>query len=60
MSGLLAESPDTTVAAPVPEAQRLRVLASKWISESPIRPREIRFDVAAVVGATVEILEGAF
>ena len=40
--------------------QRLRVLASKWIAESPIRPREIRFDVAAIVGSTVEILEGAF
>ena len=40
--------------------QRLRVLASKWITDSPIRPREIRFDVAAVVGTTVEIIEGAF
>jgi putative endonuclease len=40
--------------------QRLRVLAAKWISESPIRPREIRFDVASVVGDAVEIIEGAF
>jgi hypothetical protein len=36
------------------------VLASKWLNDSPLRPREIRFDVAAVVGTTVEIIEGAF
>ena len=40
--------------------QRLRVLAARWISESPIRPREIRFDVASILGSDVEIIEGAF
>ena len=40
--------------------QRLRVLAARWISESPVRPREIRFDVASIVGDAVEIIEGAF
>ena len=40
--------------------QRLRVLASKWIAESPIRPREIRFDVVSVLGSDVEVIEGAF
>jgi putative endonuclease len=40
--------------------QKLRVLASKWIDDSPIRPREIRFDVASVVGDAVEVIEGAF
>ena len=40
--------------------QRLRVLASKWIADSPIRPKEIRFDVVSVVGDVVEVIEGAF
>jgi putative endonuclease len=40
--------------------QRLRVLAAKWIADSPIRPREIRFDVVSIVGDVVEVIEGAF
>jgi putative endonuclease len=40
--------------------QKLRVLAAKWLEESPVRPREIRFDVVSVIGATVEVIEGAF
>ena len=40
--------------------QRVRVLAAKWIADSPVRPREIRFDVASIVGDEVEIIEGAF
>ncbi|HEV3226921.1 MAG TPA: YraN family protein [Acidimicrobiales bacterium] len=40
--------------------QKLRVLAAKWIEDSPIRPREIRFDVVSVLGSSVEVIEGAF
>jgi putative endonuclease len=40
--------------------ERLRRLAARWLSEAPLRPREIRFDVASVMGADIEVLEGAF
>lgn len=40
--------------------QRLRHLAAKWLDESPIRPRQIRFDVAAILADDLEIIEGAF
>ncbi|MBI2704214.1 MAG: YraN family protein [Actinobacteria bacterium] len=40
--------------------QRLRHLAAKWLDESPVRPRQIRFDVAAILGDDLEIIEGAF
>lgn len=40
--------------------RRLRRLAAAWLRSHRVRADEIRFDVAAVVGTTVEIYEAAF
>jgi putative endonuclease len=45
--------------------QRIRALAARWLGESAVRGRELRFDVASVMverGAepVIEVLEGAF
>ena len=40
--------------------QRVRVLASRWLDESPVRPTSIRFDVASVLSGRLEVIEGAF
>ena len=47
------------------KVQRLRRLAARWLTETPVRPREVRFDVVAVVTqpkgpARVEHLRAAF
>jgi putative endonuclease len=39
---------------------RIRHLAAQWLSEATVRAVAIRFDVASVLGGTVEVLEGAF
>src|SRR5438105_13830819 len=40
---------------------RIRRLAARWLEEAAPKPaREIRFDVASVLGPDVEVIEGAF
>jgi putative endonuclease len=40
---------------------RIRRLAARYLEEdAPMRPREIRFDIAAILGGQLEIIEGAF
>jgi putative endonuclease len=40
---------------------RIRRLAARYLEDdAPVRPREIRFDVAAILGGQLEIIEGAF
>ncbi len=39
---------------------RVRHLAARWLEEAPLRPTEIRFDVASVLAGEIEVLEGAF
>lgn len=40
--------------------RRIRHLAALWIDQSPVRPVQIRFDVVAVVGDDIEVVQGAF
>jgi len=40
--------------------QRLRRLAAAWLAEHQPGPVTVRFDVAAVSGTRVEIIENAF
>ncbi|HET9519305.1 MAG TPA: YraN family protein [Actinoplanes sp.] len=47
------------------KARRLRRLAARWLAETRVRPREVRFDVVGVRAqprgaAVVEHLRGAF
>ena len=39
---------------------KVRHLAARWLEDSPLRPTDIRFDVASVMGGEIEVLEGAF
>lgn len=39
---------------------RLRRLAARWMAESGRRAREVRFDVASVLGGEIEVIEDAF
>jgi putative endonuclease len=45
-----------------PKQQRIRVLAARWLDESPSPAAEIRFDVACVLGPNpeIEVIEAAF
>ncbi|CAN5803199.1 YraN family protein [soil metagenome] len=42
--------------------RRIRILATRWLASGspPFAPREIRFDVAAVLPTGIEVIEGAF
>ncbi len=39
---------------------RLRHLAARWLEDAPLRPTDIRFDVASVLAGEIEVVEGAF
>jgi putative endonuclease len=39
---------------------RIRHLAARWLEDGRTRAGEIRFDVVAVLGNRVEVIEGAF
>lgn len=48
-------------AVTVAKQRRLRRLAATWMAATPSGAgREVRFDVAAVMGASVDVIEGAF
>jgi putative endonuclease len=40
--------------------RRIRALASEWLRATDVRAVEVRFDVAAVVGRRIEVVEEAF
>ncbi|HMS89056.1 MAG: YraN family protein [Acidimicrobiales bacterium] len=42
--------------------QRLRVLAGRWLEDGAggLRPRSVRFDVAAVLAGELDVIEAAF
>ena len=39
---------------------RIRRLAAAWLSENDVRAPEIRFDVVAILGDEIEVIEAAF
>lgn len=40
--------------------RRLRALAREWLTATGVRALRIRFDVVAVLGGRLEVIEGAF
>jgi putative endonuclease len=40
--------------------QRIRVLASRYLAETELRPRAIRFDVVSILAGQLEVIEAAF
>ncbi|MDQ2754189.1 MAG: YraN family protein [Actinomycetota bacterium] len=43
---------------------RIRRLAARWLAEAALgnapRPAQVRFDVVAILGGRIEVIEGAF
>jgi len=39
---------------------RLRRLAAAWLAENEVRADELRFDVVAILGDQIEVIEAAF
>ncbi|WP_325592222.1 YraN family protein [Iamia sp.] len=39
---------------------RIRRLAAAWLAENGVRAREVRFDVVAILGGEIEVIEAAF
>ena len=39
---------------------RIRRLGAMWLAEAGVRPAEVRFDVVAILGDEMEIIEAAF
>lgn len=51
--------PAAAAVGPVKQ-QRLRRLAAEWLAASGTHGVEVRFDVVAVTGTTIDVIEGAF
>ncbi len=39
---------------------RIRRLAAAWLAENGVRATELRFDVVAILGTDLEVIEAAF
>ena len=54
-----AFGPAAAAVGPVKQ-RRLRRLAAEWLAASGTRGVEVRFDVVAVTGTRIDVIEGAF
>ena len=54
-----AFGPAAAAVGPVKQ-QRIRRLAAEWLAVTGTAGVEVRFDVVAVTGTTIEVIEGAF
>lgn len=47
-------------AVTVAKQRRIRLLASRFLQASDLRPGELRFDVVSILGGHLEVIEAAF